>query len=108
MSELEDILFYQLTMLLDPSVVIKREYKFHPTRKFRADFCLPEYKILVECQGGTFAHMGHSTGLGIKRDQEKGNESNILGWCYLQFDRDAIESGEAVNVIIRAMAREKK
>jgi very-short-patch-repair endonuclease len=86
-------------------VTIEREYKFHPTRKWRADFCLPECKILVEVNGGTYAHMGHSTGQGISRDYEKANEANILGWCYLQFDRASIESGKALNVTLRAIER---
>ena len=106
MTDLEDTLFFQLTSILDTAqVTVEREYRFHPTRMWRADFALPEYKILIECNGGTFAHMGHSTGSGISRDYKKANEAAILGWCYLQFDRASIESGEAVNTIIRAMGR---
>jgi len=106
MTDLEDLLFYQLTAVLDPAhVTIEREYKFHPTRKWRADICLPEQSILIECNGGTYVHMGHSTGQGISRDYEKANEANILGWCYLQFDRASIESGKALNVTLRAIER---
>lgn len=108
MTDLEDLLFYQLTAVLDPAhVTIEREYKFHPTRKWRADICMPEQSILIECNGGTYVHMGHSTGQGISRDYEKANEANILGWCYLQFDRASIESGKALNTILRAIGREK-
>jgi len=40
MTDLEDLLFYQLTAVLDPAhVTIEREYKFHPTRKWRAGLC---------------------------------------------------------------------
>ena len=87
MTDLEDTLYFQLQSVLEPAVIVGREYKFHQTRGWRADFVLPEYKILIECNGGTFAHMGHSTGSGISRDYKKANEANIFGWCYLQFDK---------------------
>lgn len=104
MSSLEDLLFYQLTAILQPEVHVAREYRFHPSRRYRADIALPDYRILVECQGGTFMPKGgHNTGVSLRRDYEKCNEAQVLGWKYLQFDREAIETGVAVNVILRAM-----
>ena len=106
MTELEDTLYFQLQSVLEPAVTVEREYKFHPIRMWRADFALPEYHVLVEVQGGIYKpHTGHNTPSGLIRDYKKANEAAILGWCYLQFDRAAIESGEALNTIIRAMGR---
>lgn len=33
-------------------IAYDREYRFDPTRKWRADFALPELGILIEVEGG--------------------------------------------------------
>lgn len=78
-SKLEDRL--ELLLINENITGYERQYKFHPTRKFRADFGFPEKKILIECQGGIwFAKSGHNSGAGITKDYEKFNEAAILGW----------------------------
>lgn len=53
-----------------PDIVLTREYRFCPNRKFRADFAHPQSRVLVEIVGGiwTRKRTGHSTGTGIERD----------------------------------------
>jgi very-short-patch-repair endonuclease len=77
----------------------EREYRFHPTRKWRFDFAYPERKIGIECEGGTWAKSRHTTGSGYRGDCEKYNAASILGWRVLRFTRDMIESGEAIETI---------
>ena len=48
-----------------------RENKFHDKRKWRADFCQPVYKIIVEIEGGIFVGGRHTRGAGFIKDMEK-------------------------------------
>jgi very-short-patch-repair endonuclease len=52
-----------------PSIDLVTQY---PVRRYKIDFCHPQAKVAIECQGGTWvAGMGHSSGKGIQRDCEK-------------------------------------
>lgn len=83
-----------------------REFVFHPTRKWRADVFIPEFRIICEYQGGLFMGRkgGHQTAKGARNDWEKSNEAQILGYLFLQFGPDEVRSGDAMNTIKRAMA----
>jgi very-short-patch-repair endonuclease len=57
----------------------QREWRFHPTRKWRFDFAWPEYKIALECQG-----LGrHQRFKGYQGDCEKQSAAATLGWKVL-------------------------
>ena len=101
MTELEAELLSQMSAAGLPAPIT--EFQFHPFRKWKADMCYPERKLIIEVMGGTYAHMGHSTGQGIHRDYEKANEAQLLGYTYLQFDRQMIEDGKALNTIKRSL-----
>jgi very-short-patch-repair endonuclease len=59
------------------------EHKFHPTRKWRFDYSLPEHKIAIEIDGGVYGGGRHNRGSGFINDCEKFNEATALGWyCY--------------------------
>lgn len=77
----------------------RREYRFHPTRKWRLDFAWPAAKLAVEIEGGIYRGGGHTTVAGIKRDVDKGNALTRLGWRLLRFHGDQVRSGEAVALI---------
>lgn len=62
-----------------------REYKFHPTRKWRFDFADVDRKIAVECEGGVFSYGGHVRGKGYMNDTEKYNQAQIFGWKVLRY-----------------------
>lgn len=62
-----------------------REYRFHPTRLWRFDFCWPDKKIAIELEGGVFSNGGHSRGAGFTRDTEKYNQAVILGYRVLRY-----------------------
>ena len=63
------------------------EYRFHPVRRWRFDFAVPELMIAIEIEGGIFgkARLGHSTGSGIKKDMEKYNMATLMGWKVLRY-----------------------
>ncbi len=86
-------------------IVAIPEYQFHPTRKFRADFAIPEHKLLVECDGGNrMATIINGRAVAVGRhtqdaDLAKLNEAAILGWRILRFSPAMIASGVALQVI---------
>lgn len=61
------------------------EFKFHPTRKWRADFSLPGAMILIEIDGGVFSGGRHTRGAGFIKDQEKLNAAARLGYRVLRY-----------------------
>lgn len=73
-----------------------REYKFHPTRNWRADFAWPEYKVMVECQGLTWVPgEGHTRGSQYEKDVEKHNEAVRLGWKVFWITTTMLENDPA-------------
>jgi len=61
------------------------EHKFHPTRRWRADFAIPELRILIEYEGINSAKSGHTTITGYTSNCEKYNQAAILGWRVLRY-----------------------
>lgn len=100
-SDLEDTLAFQLDALGLTGYV--REYQAIKGRKFRFDFCFTEQRLLIEVNGGTFTKGAHSSGLGIRRDYEKMRLAQDHGWKVYPFDGKAIKSGEAVEIIRKAL-----
>lgn len=80
-----------------------REYKFHPERRWRFDFCFPESKLAIEIDGGTWSGGRHTTGIGFRNDCEKMNNAVLLGWRMLRFTADQVRSGEALRVTLEAL-----
>ena len=62
-----------------------REYKFHPTRKFRIDFSFTEKKLAIEIEGGAWQNGRHNRGTGFISDMEKYNLLTVMGWKLLRY-----------------------
>lgn len=79
----------------------KREYCWHPIRRFRSDFVFVDQKLIVEFEGGLWQRGGggHSHPLGILRDIEKYNEATILGYRVLRFTDKDIKNLNAIEKI---------
>lgn len=65
------------------------EHRFHPVRRWRFDYGVPEIKLAVEYHGhagfvGKGAS-GHSTIKGLTSDSEKMNSAIAAGWRVLAF-----------------------
>jgi very-short-patch-repair endonuclease len=60
------------------------EYKFHPTRRWRFDYCYPDLRIAIEIEGGVYTKGAHGSITGILRDVEKYTEAAILGYRILR------------------------
>lgn len=57
-----------------------KEFLFHPTRKWRFDYAIPEYKIALEVEGGVWTGGRHTRPQGFLGDIEKYNSGTLLGW----------------------------
>ena len=72
------------------------EVVFAPPRKFRADYCWPAEKVIVEQNGGIWRKGGHSSGRGLLRDYAKSNLAQIEGWLYLTYTPQQLVDGTAL------------
>ncbi|AMX19807.1 hypothetical protein IEC338SC_2681 [Acinetobacter pittii] len=77
----------------------EQEYKFHPTRKWRADFLITNTKILVEVEGGIWSGGRHTRSKGYLGDMEKYNSAAMMGFTVLRFSTEQVKSGLAVQQI---------
>ena len=74
----------------------QREYRFHPTRKWRFDFAWPDHKVAVEIEGGVWSHGRHNRATGFIEDCDKYNEATILGWRVLRFTHKQLADTDKV------------
>lgn len=104
MTELEQLLLLEIEAAGLP--IPKQQYKFHSSRRWLADFCWPESRLIVEVNGGTRqASRGHTSFTGIHRDYEKGNAAQLMGYIYLEFDCEMVEDGTAIKSICDYLGR---
>ena len=104
MSELEDILYFQIRANGIPEP--KRQYRFLSSRRWLADFAWPEFRLIAEINGMTHvASRGHTSWAGIHRDYEKSNVAQAMGYRYYQFDREMVEDGTAIRMVCEYLGR---
>lgn len=70
------------------------EYRFHPERRWRFDFCWIGDSVALEIEGGVFGYTdplrgqqakgAHSSAEGILRDIDKYNAAQLAGWMVLR------------------------
>jgi very-short-patch-repair endonuclease len=106
MSDLEATLLFQMRAAGLPEP--QTEFRFHPTRKWRFDFCFPVERIAVELQGGVWTDGKHGRGSGIRKDYEKLNAAQLLGYMVLQYSSDMVRDGLALADIEQAIRRAKE
>jgi very-short-patch-repair endonuclease len=56
------------------------EYRFHPTRQWRADYAHIETLTIIEIDGGVWSGGRHNRGQGYIDDCRKLNAAAALGW----------------------------
>lgn len=62
----------------------EKEFRFHPVRKWRADYAIPKYKIIIEVEGGVWVKGRHNHPSGFVKDMEKYNTATAMGWSILR------------------------
>ena len=90
--------------LAQAGIPFEREYEYAHGRKFRADFALPAYRLLVEVQGGVFTRKAHGSVTGVVADMARGNEAAIAGFFVLRVTPDEVADGDALALVRRFLA----
>lgn len=82
--------------LADPPAP-RRQYRFHPERRWKADFAWPRQRVIVEVDGGAFLRRrskktgkrysggGHHSAAGYRADRERDNAAVAAGWLVLRY-----------------------
>ena len=72
---------------------LEREVRFHPSRRWRADFAHLPTRTLIEIEGGIFMRKGgrHNRGAGYAKDAEKYLEAALHGWTVLRLTEWQLE-----------------
>lgn len=64
------------------------EYQFdkhYCKKQYRADFCIPEYGILIEFEGIGSKKSRHTNKIGYSQDSKKYNKAMVLGFSTLRY-----------------------
>jgi very-short-patch-repair endonuclease len=72
-------------MLQLAKIQFVEEHRFHPDRKWRFDFAIPDQKIAIEYEGIHSGKSRHTTRGGYAGDVEKYREAAKLGWTVLRY-----------------------
>ena|SRR5215475_10721157 len=73
----------------------EREYRFHETRRWKADYHLLGHRILIELHGSVYQQGRHTRGAGFEDDREKMNTAQMLGYRVLEFSTSQVLRGFA-------------
>ncbi len=95
MSALEE----DFAHILDMAHIVgwEREYRFHPTRKWRFDFAWPRERFAIEVEGVVPYGKGrHQTFTGYTKDAEKYNEAVMHGWSVMRFTQPMLKDKDIV------------
>lgn len=77
---------------------LESEYKFHPSRRFRFDYCHPETKTAIEVEGGIWDGR-HTRPAGYTNDCVKYNLAAGLGFRVFRFTRPMLENDPAGHLL---------
>lgn len=91
--------FFTLLCRSDLKVECVKEYKFHPTRKWRFDYAIPAHKIALEVEGGVWTGGRHTSPKGFLGDMEKYNTATAMGWRLLRTTPERLCSNETLQMV---------
>ena len=82
---------------------VEKEYRFHPTRKWRFDYAISAIKLAVEVEGRVWTGGRHTSSKGFLGDMEKYNEAALLGWCLIRTTPDRLLTSKTIELIKRRL-----
>lgn len=91
--------FFTTLCRSDLKVECVKEFRFHPTRKWRFDYAIPEHRIAIEIDGGVWTQGRHTRPQGYLNDLEKFNMAASMGWVVLKFTPDSQYKTATMNII---------
>lgn len=87
----------------DLKVECVKEHKFHPKRKWRFDYAIPEHKIALEVEGGVWTGGRHIRAQGFLGDMEKYNTATLMGWRVFRTTPDDLYKMATINLLQQAI-----
>lgn len=90
----------------DLKVECVKEFKFHPVRKWRFDYAIPEHKIALEVEGGVWTGGRHISPKGFLGDIEKYNTATLMGWRVFRTTPEDLYKTATIKLIKTAISRE--
>ena len=78
---------------------LEKEFRFHPPRRWRADFAHLPTRTLIEVEGGIFIQGRHNRAVGFLGDIEKYFEAALAGWRVLRLSERELTSGTIARII---------
>jgi len=97
MTDLEAAFLHHWRVLAPDAEEPERDARFHPTRRWRADF-LWRTRVIVECEGGIWTRGRHVRGKGYRNDIEKYNAATALGYRVFRCTTGMLEDDPAAFV----------
>src|SRR5438067_11110208 len=86
---------------------LEREHRFHPTRKWRADFAHLTSRTLIKIEGGIWIIGRHNRGDGFAADTEKYLEAYLDGWCVVRLTDRQLTS-EVISRLVQRIEQPKE
>lgn len=80
---------------------LDREFRFHPERKWRADFAHLPSRLLLEIEGGVFVQGRHNRAAGFIADAEKHLSAWLSGWAVVRLTGPQITAENIARIIDR-------
>lgn len=87
----------------DLGVECVKEYQFHPTRRWRYDYAIPEHKIALEVEGGVWTGGRHTSAVGFLGDVEKYNNGTLMGWRIFRTTPEGLYTKRTIDLIKAAI-----
>ena len=84
---------------------LEREFRFHPERKWRADFAHIESRTLIEIEGGIYIQGRHNRAAGFIADAEKYLEAFFAGWAVVRLTSAQISTPTVERLITAIRSR---
>lgn len=78
---------------------LEREFRFHPGRRWRADFAHLPSRTLVEIEGGIWLRGRHTRPQGFLADIEKYFEAAMAGWRVLRITERELTTATVKRII---------
>lgn len=82
----------------------RKEFIFHPTRKWRFDYAWTDIKVALEIHGGVFTNGRHTRGKGFSEDKVKMNSAQLLGWIVIEATTAQVKNGQMLKWIKEAIS----
>jgi len=95
---------FQLIWLALGGPELEKEFRFHPVRKWRADFAHLPSRTLIEIEGGIYVHGRHNRGAGFAADLEKYLEAALAGWRVVRLGPNELTAAHVERLVALVQA----